>query len=383
MIDIHKMIVLIVDDMISMCRSIHTMMKLIGYGQNFFYANSGQEALDMLRKESIDLVLLDYNMPGMTGAEVLGHIRENRDLRDLSVLMVTAHARGDYVAEAAESEVDAYILKPLTVKLLEEKISLVVEKANNPPPMVEHLRKAMNFEDEGDIDAAVEEAKLAMEADPHSSRPIRKLGYYYFEKNDLKEAERWLLKAAEMNHLDVVAFHYLGELYLKANDIEKAQHYFEKAMRISPRHLSRGINFGKTLVQRKMIPRAIQVFDEALKLSGSTLELREEIAGFCIDAEVKEYAARLLESILKEKPDRTDLFFRLGVTLEEIGKNSKALDYLTKAEKRDRDNIDIKMHIAKNYLALGKPIRAKKLLKEILRADPENEEASHLLRLCV
>jgi Tfp pilus assembly protein PilF len=41
------------------------------------------------------------------------------------------------------------------------------------------------------------------------------------------------------------------------------------------------------------------------------------------------------------------------------------------------------MHIAKNYLALGKPIRAKKLLKEILRADPENEEASHLLRLCV
>jgi len=136
MIDIHKMIVLIVDDMISMCRSIHTMMKLIGYGRNFFYANSGQEALGMLRKESIDLVLLDYNMPGMTGAEVLGHIRENRDLRDLSVLMVTAHSRGDYVAEAAESEVDAYILKPLTVKLLEEKISLVVEKANNPPPMV-------------------------------------------------------------------------------------------------------------------------------------------------------------------------------------------------------------------------------------------------------
>jgi len=152
MIDIQKMTVLIVDDMITMCKSIHNMLRVIRYGQKFFFAYSGKEALDILQKGHIDLVLLDYNMPGISGAEVLSHIREDRNLRDLPVIMVTAQAYQDYVAEAAESEIDAYILKPLTIKLLEEKISLVVEEANNPPPMVDHLKKAMNFEDEGDID---------------------------------------------------------------------------------------------------------------------------------------------------------------------------------------------------------------------------------------
>ena len=380
--DINEMTVLIVDDIITMCKSIRNMMRVIGYGKKFFYANNGKEALKILQKEPIDLVLLDYNMPGMTGAEVISHIREDRNLRDLPVIMVTAEAYQDYVAEAAESVIDAYILKPLTIKVLKEKISIVVEKANNPPPMFYHLKKARDYEDEGDIDGAVMEAKLAMEANPNSSRPIRDLGYYYFKKDNLKEAERWLLKAAEMNYMDVFAFHYLGELYLKLNDIEKAQYYFEKAMRISPRHLSRGINFGKTLVQMKMITRAIEVFDKALKLSESTLELREEIADFCIKEGASEYAAKLLESIIREKPDRTNLFFKLGKALENSGDIKKAVTYLVRASGADKENIEIKIHLAKDYLTLEKPIFAEKVLKGTLKLNPNHKEAKELLKQC-
>jgi len=383
MIDINEMTVLIVDDMISMCKSIRNMMRVIQYGKEFFYANNGKEALKILQEEPIDLVLLDYNMPGMTGAEVISHIREDRNLRDLPVIMVTAEAYQDYVAEAAESVIDAYILKPLTIKVLKEKISIVVEKSNNPSPMVDHLKKAKGFEEEGDIDAAVKEAELAMEANPNSSRPIRELGYYYFKKDNLKEAERWLLKAAEMNYMDVFAFHYLGELYLKLNDIENAHRYFEKAMKISPRHLTRGIHFAKTLVERKMITKAVHVFDEVLKLSGSTLELREEIADFCIDEGASEYAAKLLESIIKEKPDRTDLFFKLGKALENLGDIEKAITYLIKAGKIDKENAGINIHLAKDYLTLGKPIYAEKAIKEILKINPSHKVARELLKQCV
>ena len=114
MIDINEMTVLIVDDMVSMCKSIHSMMRVIGYGRNVLFAYNGKEALNILQKEPIDLVLLDYNMPVMSGGEVISHIREDRNLRDLPVIMVTAQAYQDYVAEAAESVIDAYILKPLT-----------------------------------------------------------------------------------------------------------------------------------------------------------------------------------------------------------------------------------------------------------------------------
>jgi len=382
MIDIREMTVLIVDDMVNMTKSIQNMMKVIKYGRNFLCAHTGKEALDILRREPIDLLFLDYNMHEMPGAEVLRVIRDDINLRDLSVIMITAEAYKDFVAEVGESEIDAYILKPVTIKLLQEKVSFVVEKANNPPPMVYHLKNARDFEEKGDIDAAIREAEMAMEANPKVTRPIRELGYFYFKKNDLKEAEKWLLKAAKMNYLDVFAFHYLGETYLKLNDIEKASHYFEKAMKISPRQIRRGVDFGKILIQRKMDKRAIQVFNKVLDLHGSSLELREEIADFCINEGVDEYAVKLLESIVKELPDRSDLFFKLGKTMERLGNINKAGTYLINASKIDKQNVDIKISLAKNYLTLGNPILAEKPLRDTLKIDPKNEVAKELLRQC-
>ena len=154
-------------------------------------------------------------------------------------------------------------------------------------------------------------------------------------------------------------------------------------MRISPRHLSRGINFGKTLVQMKMISRAIEVFDQALELSGSTMELREEIADFCIEAGASEYAAKLLESIIKERPKRADLLFKLGKALENLGNIKKAITYLVRADGMDKKNIDIKLHLAKDYLSLDKPIFAEKALKKALKINPNNLIAKELLRQCV
>jgi len=382
MIDKHDMTVLIVDDMITMCKSIHNMLRVLECGKNVLYANDGGESLRILQKETVDLILMDYNMPGMTGGETLSRIRENRGLKHIPVIMVTAEAYREFVAEAAESEADAYILKPLTIKLLDDKISAVIDKTNNPPPMLAHLRKAMDYEDDGDIDGAIEEARLAMEADSKSSRPARELGYYYLRKGDLTEAEKWLLEAAGMNHMDVIAFHHLGELYLQQNSIKLAQKYFEKAMDISPRHVGRGIHFGKILIQRNMATRAIQVFNKAFSLARSSDELREEIACFCMEHDVYEYAAELLESLIGKQPNREDLLLRMGTTLEKLDEAEKALTYLVRAEKIDKEDLSIKIHLAQNYLTIEKPIMAERALKKILKADPDHEEARELYRQC-
>ena len=182
MINLNTMTVLIVDDMLMMCKSIHKMMQVIGYGKKFFYAGNGKEALGVLKKEAVDLVLLDHNMPVMEGSELLSRIRADRELRYIPVLMITAQAYAEYVAEAAESDIDAYILKPLTIKLLDEKVTHVVDRANNPPLMVQHLKQARDFEEEGDLEAAIEEVEAAIDADPQSSRPIREMGYYHYKK---------------------------------------------------------------------------------------------------------------------------------------------------------------------------------------------------------
>jgi len=383
MIDIIEMTVLIADDMPNMITTIRGMMKYLNYGSKFLSAANGEEAWNILKKEPVDLAILDYNMPVINGGELLNRIREDEDLRDLPVVMVTAQANMEFVAEAAESEIDAYILKPATVRVLGDKILSMVEKANNPSPMVFHLKEARRYDDVGDIDGAIEEAQLAAEANPASSRPPRELGYYYMRKDDLKSAQKWLLKAAEMNSIDVVAFHHLGELYVKLNDIEKASRYFEKAMSISPRHVPRAVYFGTTLLERNMVEDAVQVFEKALNLSGNDVQLQEEIAGYCIEKGAKTYGAKLLESILRKKPDRDDLTPLLGVTFQGLGEYSKALTYLSRAERQDSQNLDVKLHLAEVYLALDKSIRAEKTLKDILEVDPENGKALNLLKQCV
>ena len=383
MLDPANMNMLIVDDMEGMRKSVRGMLKVLNCGKTFHFAQNGLEAWNLLEKEQIDMAIIDWNMPVMTGVELLSRIREDRNLRDMPIVMVTAEANREIVAEAGESEIDAYLLKPLTAKSLGDKISIVIKKANNPPPVVFHLKNARDLEESGDMDAAVEEVKLAMDAEPLSSRPIRELGYMFFKRNDLKNAEKWLLKAANMNELDVFAFHHLGELYLKQNDIDKASEYFDKAVSISPRHVTRSINFGKILVQKDMFDKAEKVFDKAISLSDESLAMLEEIADFSLENGMEAYAMKCMKEILQSVPTRYDMMFKIGIANEKIGNHTEALSYLTEAGKKDKDNVEIKMHIAENYIKIAQGLRAESALKSVLKIDPENRKAKELLKQCL
>lgn len=383
MIDLREMTVLVVDDMESMYKSIRGIMRVLKFGRSFFYVENADEALKVLRKEQIDLLILDNNMPGMKGVELLEVIREDKQLRDLPVIMITADADLGFVTNAAEAEIGAYLLKPITVGLLKEKIPSVIGIANNPPPMLSHLKQAAKFEEAGDLDSAIQEAKLAMEANPKSSRPLREIGYFFYKKDDLAEAESYLLKAAEMNKIDVVAFQYLGDIYLKEGKLDMALKYLDKAMLISPRHFERGLNLGRLLIQKGMHKKAVTVFNKVFHLAKKPLELKEEIADFCIDNGATEYAAKLLKDVLTQHRDRADLHFKLGVIYEEAGKEGEALTSLSEAEMLDDKTPEIKIHLAKVYLAQGMIIRAERPLNAVLKVDPKNKEAKDLLRQCI
>jgi len=382
MINKEDMKVLIVDDMPSMTKFIHRMLKNLGYGSEFFFAHTGKDALITLKTKSVDIIFMDYNMPEMTGREVLSEIRSNRELRDIPVIMVTAEAKSDFVAEVGETEVDAYILKPITTEVLQEKITTVVENFNNPPPVVYHLKRAREFEDMGDLDSAIKEAHLARQANPDVTKPIRELGYYYYKKNDLKNAEAWLLKAADTNKLDVIAFHYLGEIYISQKNIEKASYYLDKAMEISPRHIDRGINFGKTLVKMNEDRKAIEIFDRILEFSENNPEAIDEIADFCLEYRMDEYIVKLLEPLVLELPKKINLLLTLAKAHENLNALNKAATYLNRALRLDENSIDIRLQLAKIYMTINKPMLAEKPLKEILVIDPENEVARDMMNEC-
>jgi two-component system chemotaxis response regulator CheY len=119
--------VLAVDDFPTMRRIVKTLLRQLGYN-NVAEAEDGQVALAKLKQEKFDLVLLDWNMPRMTGLELLKAIRADYNLQNTPVVMITAEGRKEDVLEAVKAGVNNFIVKPFTAETLEEKLNKVLEK---------------------------------------------------------------------------------------------------------------------------------------------------------------------------------------------------------------------------------------------------------------
>ncbi len=119
--------ILIVDDFSTMRRIIKNLLRDLGF-TNTQEADDGTTALPMLQKGGFDFLVTDWNMPGMTGIELLKAVRSEPALNSLPVLMVTAEAKRDQIVEAAQSGVNGYIVKPFTAVTLQEKIEKIFER---------------------------------------------------------------------------------------------------------------------------------------------------------------------------------------------------------------------------------------------------------------
>lgn len=118
---------LVVDDFSTMRRIVRNLLKELGY-TNVDEAEDGIAALQKLRGGNFQFVVTDWNMPNMTGIELLKAIRADDSLKHLPVMMITAEAKKENIIEAAQSGASGYIVKPFTAATLEEKMGKIFEK---------------------------------------------------------------------------------------------------------------------------------------------------------------------------------------------------------------------------------------------------------------
>lgn len=121
--------ILIVDDFSTMRRIIKNLLRDLGF-TNTSEADDGASALPMLQSGSFDFLVTDWNMPGMTGIDLLKAVRADDKLKNLPILMVTAEAKRDQIIEAAQAGVNGYVVKPFTAAVLKEKIEKIFERVD-------------------------------------------------------------------------------------------------------------------------------------------------------------------------------------------------------------------------------------------------------------
>lgn len=120
---------LVVDDFSTMRRIVRNLLKELGF-VNVQEAEDGVQALSKLRADTFDFVVSDWNMPNMTGIELLRAIRADAKLKHLPVLMVTAEAKRENIIEAAQAGASGYVVKPFTAATLDEKLKKIFQNMN-------------------------------------------------------------------------------------------------------------------------------------------------------------------------------------------------------------------------------------------------------------
>lgn len=124
-----NMKILVVDDFSTMRRIIKNLLRDLGF-TNTQEADDGTSALPMLKSGDFDFLVTDWNMPGMSGIELLRAVRADEKLSALPVLMVTAEAKRDQIIEAAQAGVNGYVVKPFTAAALKEKIEKIFDRVS-------------------------------------------------------------------------------------------------------------------------------------------------------------------------------------------------------------------------------------------------------------
>jgi len=119
--------ILVVDDFSTMRRIIKNLLRDLGF-TNVDEADDGKTALPILQQGRIDFLITDWNMPGMTGIDLLKAVRADPNLSHIPVLMVTAEAKKEQIIAAAQAGVNGYVIKPFTAVVLKEKIEKIFER---------------------------------------------------------------------------------------------------------------------------------------------------------------------------------------------------------------------------------------------------------------
>ncbi|HEX2955962.1 MAG TPA: response regulator [Chitinispirillaceae bacterium] len=116
--------ILVIDDSNSLRFMMVKLLKDIGY-KNLTVLGSAEEALPMIDKEEYDLILLDWNLPVISGLDFLKRIRANPKTEKIAVIMVTTVHEKANILQALKIGVQGYILKPVERSKLEEKLKQI------------------------------------------------------------------------------------------------------------------------------------------------------------------------------------------------------------------------------------------------------------------
>jgi tetratricopeptide (TPR) repeat protein len=372
------LIFLVVDDQYDARKNIRKMLLSLGHA-SVLESKDGVEAWQRLQSEPVDVAIVDLFMPGINGIDLLRRVRKDERFRSLPFIMVTGELAEEIVAEAAETDVDAYIIKPFAVQTLEEKISAVLGRRSNPSPLDGRLQLAQALIGEGDYNRALGEIKTAMAMQPDNPRVFQTLGEMYVCRGMLEDAEKAFRKAILCEPRFTRAYDSLADVFARRGDRDQEIAAMRKATAISPKNANRQLNLGKALLENDDVEEARKAFAQAVRVAPADLPVRREIGEALLARNLNSEAEGIFRALLYEDPSDIHLYNRLGIACRRQGRFRDAIDLYRKALSLDPQDDHRHYNLARVLMEDGREGEARVHVLKALELYPDFIEAKELL----
>ncbi len=338
---------LIVEDMESTRRSIGEMVRCLGAGV-VYSAGNGLSALKLLKEKKIDIVLSDWEMPLLNGIKLLRAVREDPALRRIRFIMLTAANDKKAVVQASQGGVNSYLIKPVRIEILAEKLRDCLG-GNHPYQMdLYHLNIGDYSLEKGNLKQAMDHFQKALHHNPENSRIHLSMGETQHKLGDLHAAMKSLRESIRLNNQCAQAHFAKSMVHIDLDEPKDAREEFDIAIEIDPQDLKRCTAVAQAFLAHGYVDEATSAFKIALNLD----------------------------------PHDAVLYNKMGIALRKSGRFEEALEQYKKALALRPDDPTLLFNMSKAYLSLEMHLKARKTLRRVLEIDPDFKEAEELLAVC-
>ena len=368
-----------VDDNQAMRKMIESMLTTLGYF-NIATAVNGKLAWEKLVEDKIDIVISDLIMPTLDGLGFLCLLRESKEYYDIPFIMVTGvDQKADFI-NTVQSEVDFYLIKPVTPLILEDALHQVYLQQHVGNPYLKAIHSGKHKMIHENYTEALEHFALAQSFEPLFAKPYFFLGKISVQLDKETDAENYFKKCLEIEDNYINAIIELAQIYTNRNDFKNMLFYLQKAIEVSPGNFQLFVNLGRAYYNLNKNYEAKIYLQKAGKLAKNNKDNVEIVVNALIEATLLEEADYLYGMRLQDDDDETVKFWnKLGLKAKSIGDFSKAKQFYMAALKIRPQNKVINFNMALLLVEQQEYDGALAYISKALRLHP-NFKAGHELK---
>ncbi len=314
-------------------KNVSTMLAKLGFS-TMDHADDGPSGWDIMKKRiNPGIVIAQWHMPEMNGMALLRLIRSDSQYSDTPVILWTPEINKSDVIKAGESGVNAILVEPLSMDILDKKINRILEFDMTPSTKKAkaYLVKGDTYTKAGLFDLAIKEYQSIL-AILESAEVYYNLGYIHTAKSEYDEAIAAFRKATQINQLFAKAYQAMAEVFVKMGNNTMAEKYLNMA--------------GEIFLERDMHEKAEGIFNEIISLN----------------------------------PDTTNVYNSLGIIYRRQNRHADAVKIYKKAVKIDPKDENIHFNMGRAYLEMGENQLAKESFINALKINPDFETAATMVK---